>query len=204
MTPIRSSLVFVAALCAASLVHSAETAAPQLASIFNGKDISGWKPNGDASIWTVENGVLTGRNNSKREGGTISTEKSYKNFVLELDVKYMPPADSGITMRKPSLQMQIGTSHSQRTELTGSFYLGALAYTNDSTARDTWRFFKPGDWNTIRLEARGSIFTVYVNGQQVHRYADDKHPDEAPVSLQVHNDEQSKIEFRNIKIAELK
>lgn len=204
MIKLRSTLALVAALAATSLAQAADMAEPQLVSIFNGKDLTGWKPNGDASIWTVENGIIVGRNNAKREGGTLATEKSYKNFVLEFDVKYMPPADSGVMMRKPSLQMQIGTSHSLRTELTGSFYLGALSYTNDSTANDTWKVFKPGDWNTIRLQARGAIFTVWVNGQKVHTYADDKHPDAAPVSVQVHNNEQSRIEFRNLKIAELK
>jgi hypothetical protein len=204
MKSFRSLVACVAVLSASSLVSAAEMATPVFTTIFNGKDLTGWKPNGDPSIWTVKNGILVGTNNAKREGSTISTEKSYKNFIIELDVKYMPPADSGITMRKPSLQMQIGTSHSLKTELTGSFYLGQLSYTDDSTAKDTWKHFKPGDWNTIRLQARGAIFTVWVNGQKVHTYADDKHPDEAPVNLQVHNNEQSTIEFRNIKIAELK
>jgi len=204
MNKLRSTFVFVTALAASAFVQAADMSEPQLVSIFNGKDLTGWKANGDASIWTVENGIIVGKNNAKREGGTLATVKEYKNFVIELDVKYMPPADSGIMMRKPGLQMQIGTSHSLKTELTGSFYLGALSYTDDSTAKDAWKVFKPGDWNTIRLQARGAIFTVWINGQKVHTYADDKHPDAGPVSVQVHNDEQSKIEFRNIKIAELK
>ncbi len=204
MNKLRSTFVIVTALAASAFVQAADMSEPQFVSIFNGKDLTGWKANGDASIWTVENGIIVGKNNAKREGGTLATTKEYKNFVIELDVKYMPPADSGIMMRKPGLQMQIGTSHSLKTELTGSFYLGALSYTDDSTAKDTWKVFKPGDWNTIRLQARGAIFTVWVNGQKVHTYADDKHPDAGPVSVQVHNDEQSKIEFRNIKIAELK
>lgn len=195
-------IVLVAALFAAPLAQSAERAEPAFVSIFNGKDLTGWT--GPTSIWSVKDGVLVGRSTAKREGGSIATEKSYKNFVLEFDVKYMPPADSGVMMRRPSLQMQIGTSHSQWTELTGSFYLGALAYTETSTAKDTWKFFFPGRWNTIRLEARGAIFTVSVNGQQVHRYADAGHPDAAPISFQVHNDEDSMIEFKNIKIAELR
>jgi len=204
MIPLRSVFVLVAALCAASFAHAADPSEPQFTSIFNGRDFSGWKPNGSLPIWSVENGIFTGRSTPDRKGGTISTVKAYKNFILELDVKYMPPADSGITFRTPELQMQIGTSASLRTELTGSFYLGELSYTDDSTAKDTWKFFKPGDWNTIRLQARGAIFTVWVNGQMVHRYADNKYPDPGPISLQVHDNFDMKVEFKNIRIAELK
>ena len=55
----------------------------------------------------------------------------------------MPPADSGIGMRN-GLQMQIGTSHSQWIELTGSFYQGALGYPDYATAKEAWRYFLPG------------------------------------------------------------
>jgi len=211
MNPTRYLLVFAAALAAASLAPAADPEYPRydtrvplnFETIFNGRDLTGWTTDAPASVWTVKDGILVGRNTPKREGGNIRSAKSYKNFVLELDVKYRPPGDSGISFRQPSLQMQIGTSHSQWTELTGSFYLGALGYTNDSTAKDTWRFFYPGRWNSIRLEARGSIFTVYINGQQAHRYASTAHPNEAPVSLQVHNNDDLLIEFRNIRIAQL-
>ena len=204
MKMLRPLTLLLAALVVLTSARAAETAAPNFVSVFNGKDLAGWKPNGDATIWTVANGALVGRSNAKHMGGTISTEKSYKNFIIDLDVKYLPPADSGIEMRKPGLQMQIGTSASLRTELTGSFYLGALSYTDDSTAKDTWKHLKHGDWNHIRLQARGSIFTVWVNGQIVNTYADAAHPDEAPISLQVHDNFDMKIEFKNIRIAELK
>ncbi|MSU66425.1 MAG: DUF1080 domain-containing protein [Opitutus sp.] len=205
MTSIRSTLVLAAVFFAASLAFSAETAAPQFGSIFNGKDLTGWKSTGDASIWFADQGTLVGRSNAKREGSTLSTHKKYKNFILELDFKYLPPADSGVMIREPALQMQIGTSASLRTELTGSFYLGGvLTYTNDSIAKDTWKYFYPGDWNSLRLEAKGAVFTVWINGQIVNRFVDDKFPDVGPISVQVHQGFDMKIEFKNIRIAELK
>jgi hypothetical protein len=201
---LRSLALVCTALVALSAARAAETAAPNFVSIFNGKDLTGWKPNGDPSIWSVQDGALVGRSNPQRKGSTIDTEKSYKNFIIECDVKYLPPADSGIEFRQPRLQMQIGTSASLRIELTGSFYLGALSYTDNSTAKDTWKVLKHGDWNHIRLEARGAIFTVWINGQMVHRYADAGHPDAGPISLQVHDNFDMKIEFKNIRVAELK
>ena len=57
---------------------------------------------------------------------------------------------------------------------------------------------------TAAPSPRGSIFTVWINGQIVNTYADAAHPDEAPISLQVHDNFDMKIEFKNIRIAELK
>jgi hypothetical protein len=204
MITLRTALAFAAAVSAAAFVYSAEMAPPQLKSIFNGQDLSGWKvTEGDRAIWFVENGSLVGRSNAKMEGSIIATDKPYKNFIMEFDVKYLPPADSGVTMRTPPLQMQIGTSASLRTELTGSFYLGALGYTDYSTAKETWKHFKPGDWNTIRIQARGAIFTVWVNGQLVIRYADEKHADPGPLTFQVHQNFDMRVEFKNVRVAEL-
>lgn len=205
-----SLLLLAGALAVSSVLRSAESAEPQFVSIFNGKDLTGWTTAGGrggaagANLWRAENGVLIGQSDEKKTGGTLRTEKSYKNFILEVDVKYMPPADSGITLRSPAMQMQIGTSHSQKIELTGSFYQGALGYPDYATAKDAWKYFLPGRWNTIRLEARGAIFTVSINGQIVIKYSDDKHPDAGPISVQVHQDEDMKIEFKNMRIAELK
>src|SRR5690606_23540814 len=61
----RSARAVLTWLAAATLVHSAEMADPQFVPLFNGKDLTGWKPNANA-LWTVENGVLVGRNNPLR------------------------------------------------------------------------------------------------------------------------------------------
>jgi hypothetical protein len=203
MTSLRSICTVVALLATSSLLRSADEQL-KFVSIFNGTDLTGWKNAGTGpNLWRAENGVLIGESDQAQTGGTLHTEKSYKNFVLEFDVKYMPPADSGIMMRSPAIQMQIGTSHSQKIELTGSFYQGALGYPDSATALNAWRYFLPGRWNTIRLDVRGAIYTVYINGQIVNHYSDDKHPDAGPISVQVHQQENMKIEFKNMKIADL-
>jgi Domain of Unknown Function (DUF1080) len=205
----RLLLLVVGALAVTSVLRAAAPEALKFEPIFNGKDLTGWtQPEGRGgkaagpNLWRVENGVLIGESDKAQTGGTLRTEKTYRNFVLEFDVKYMPPADSGIGMRD-GLQMQIGTSHSQWVELTGSFYQGALGYPDFADAETAWRYFYPGRWNTIRIDARGAIFLVSINGQIVNRYTDDKHPDAGPITVQVHSNEDMKIEFRNMKIADL-
>jgi hypothetical protein len=197
-------VVAILATSSALRASAADQVPLNFVSIFNGKDLTGWVNAGSGpNLWRAENGVLIGESDKAQTGGTLRTEKTYKNFVLEFDVKYLPPADSGIMMRSPAIQMQIGTSHSQWIELTGSFYQGALNYPDYATAKEAWRSFLPGRWNTIRLDVRGAMYRVYINGQLVNTYADDKHPDAGPIAVQVHQQEDMKIEFKNLKIADL-
>ena len=81
-----------------SLSTAEEKAGRGFKPLFNGKDLSGWKtfldpkkPDADpAKTWTVEDGVIqcTGRPN-----GYFYTEKSFKNYVLRYDWKYLKPAE---------------------------------------------------------------------------------------------------------------
>ena len=63
----------------------------------------------------------------------------------------------------------------------------------------------PGGWNRIRLEARGDTFTVWLNGQQVSRFHDTagKYRLPGPIGLQIHGGVVMKVEFRNLRAAEL-
>lgn len=57
-------------------------------SLFNGKDLSGWKvPEGDNGHWKVANGVIDydARSESKLSDKSLWSNKSYKDFVLRLD-----------------------------------------------------------------------------------------------------------------------
>ena len=62
---------------------------------------------------------------------------------------------------------------------------------------------KPGDWNRIRVEARGDTFTVWLNGEQVSRYSDQKYSGPAPIGLQIHAGLPMKVEFRDLRATAL-
>ena len=194
-----TALLFVAS---ASFARAAEKA-PAFQSIFNGKDLTGWAVPTPNPFWRVENGVLIGSNDEKQTGSMLKTEKSYKNFVIELDARVEDPMDSGLFMRTPALQMQIGKSISLKKEMTGSFYINKGAYIEAGQAKDAVKLLKHGEWNTIRLEAKGDTFTVWLNGTQASRYTNPGYPDAGPISVQVHQKIGGKVEFRNIRVAEL-
>lgn len=176
----------------------------EFVSLFNGKDLTGWKVPDPNPFWKVVDGILVGENDEKLKGSMLYTEKSYKDFIFEADVRWNGEIDSGFMIRKPELQMQIGVSRSLKKDMTCSFYTGGQErYPEAGQAKDIEKVLKPGDWNTIRLMAKGDTFTVWCNGVKVTEYKNPKYASPAPIGLQIHPGVKMKVEFRNIKIQEL-
>lgn len=170
-------------------------------SIFNGKDLTGWKVPDPNPFWKVIDGILVGENDEKLKGSMLYTEKSYKDFIFEADVRWEGEIDSGFMVRKPELQMQIGVSRSLKRDMTCSFYTGGQErYPEAGQAKDIEKVLKKNDWNTIRLQAKGDTFTVWCNGQKVTEYTNPKYSGAAPIGLQIHPGVKMKVEFKNIKI----
>lgn len=201
------SLVLVCLLF--PIVALAETKSADLQSIFNGKDLAGWKVPHPNPFWTVVDGVLVGENEEKLKGHILFTERSYTNFVLELEVRWSGEIDSGIMLRNPELQVQFGISRSLKRDMTGAFYLAKSSvnpqsgYPEAGWPKNMDKLFKPDDWNQFRLEARGDVFTVWLNGKQVVQYTDARYSGAAPIGVQVHPGLKMKVEFRNIRAVAL-
>ena len=63
-------------------------AEPELKSIFNGKNLSGWQPpkgNDEAGWYKAEDGILKIQSGPKKKGSILWTKKEYRNFVMEFD-----------------------------------------------------------------------------------------------------------------------
>jgi hypothetical protein len=164
--------------------------------IFNGSDLQGWKaPEGP--FWRVENGVLVGENDAAKKGAMLYTDRVYGDVAVEADCRFSGEIDSGIMLRKPEIQVQIGVSRSLKRDMTCSFYTGT--YPEEARATRAGDLLKPDDWNRIRVEARGDTFTVWLNGEQVSRYTNPKYAEPAPIGLQIHAGLPMKVEFRNIR-----
>ncbi len=192
---------------AATLAGTADE--PKLRPLFNGKDLSNFKAEGASEFWRIENEVLIGENNAEKKGHYLWTEKSYGDFVLEFDVRWKAGTDrgvdTGIEMRQPKIQLQLGVSGSLRVDMTGSFYTGGKpAYPEAGQAKEAKKLMKPeGEWNTFRIQAKGDTFTCWINGEKASEYTDPKFSGAAPLGLQIHGGVEMKCEYRNVKIAEL-
>lgn len=177
---------------------------PKLEPIFNGKDLAGWRTEGAEGFWRVEEGVLIGENVAGEAGHYLWTERSYGDFALEFDVRWTGEVDTGIEMREPHIQMQLGVSRSLKRDMSGSFYVGKPGYPEAGQAKTAAQLMNPdGQWNSFRIEARGPVFKVWINGQPASHYTDDKFIGPGPLGLQIHGGLKMKVEYRNLRAAAL-
>ncbi|MEX2044730.1 MAG: DUF1080 domain-containing protein [Opitutus sp.] len=194
---------------ALTVVVRSAAAEPRLAPLFNGKDLTHFNAEDSKAFWRVENGVLIGENDAAMKGNYLWTGKEYGDFVIEFDVcwKTTTPrgVDTGLQMRKPAIQLQLGVSGSLRVDMSGSFYTGGKpAYPESGQAKNARELMKPeGEWNTIRIQAQGTTFTCWINGVKASEYTDSRFAGAAPLGFQIHPKVEMKCEYRNIRIAEL-
>jgi hypothetical protein len=206
MKPFLPAFAFALLLGSALGASAAE---PKLMPLFNGKDLTNFKAEEAKGFWRVENGVLIGENDAAKKGNYLWTQKEYGDFVLEFDVRWKSVSergvDTGVEMRKPKIQLQLGVSGSLKVDMSGSWYTGGKpAYPEAGQAKDAKKLMKPeGEWNKIRIQAKGNTFTCWINGTKASEYTDAKFSGAAPLGLQIHGGVVMKCEYRNIRIAEL-
>ena len=172
------------------------TESPVLREIFNGRDFTGWKLPAEP-YWRVVDGTIVGESDADKKGSMLYTEQAYGDVVFETEFRFQGDVDSGVMLRQPEAQVQIGISRSLKRDMTGSFYVGK--YPEEAQAKRAGELLKPGAWNKLRIAVRGDTFTVWLNGEQVSTYTSTAHRGPGPIGLQIHKNVQMKIEFRNLK-----
>ncbi len=192
-----------------SIIHKTATAEPNSIPpgahpLFAGASFTGWKISADNPYWKFSpDGILVAENDPALHGYDLYSEKSYKDVEFEIEFRYADNSDSGVYLRSPLIQVQIGVSSSVHTEKTGSLFQEGRGggYVANATGVD--KLLKVGDWNKIRFIAHGGSLKVWVNGTQVLDTTITKYPDAAPLGLQLHPGVKMKIEFRNGWVKEL-
>lgn len=186
----------LAAFLAATLVSHA---APE--PIFDGQSLAGWKTVG-ADVWTAADGVLTGTSNDKKQGSILWTEKEYTDFVFTCEFRFEGKIDSGVFLRHENDQIQIGISGSLKRDMTASPYI-ASKRGYPAEAKGVVELLKEGEWNTMKITAKGAVYTVELNGKEVSNYTSETAKEKGPIGLQVHPGVTMKIDFRAITHASL-
>jgi hypothetical protein len=198
----RTSFALLVIACLSLTVATAPASAADvpptanLPPIFNGTDLTGWKVPAEP-YWTVVDGVIVGQSDEQKKGSMLFTEKPYGDVIVEGEVRFTGEIDSGIMVRKPELQVQIGVSRSLKKDMTCSFYNGT--YPEEARANRAAELLKVGEWNRIRVEAKGDTFTVWLNGEQVSQYKNAAYAEPAPIGLQIHGGLVMKVEFRDLR-----
>ena len=193
-------------ICCAILLVSAASlvAGPKLKPIFNGKDLSGWEvPDGndEAGWYKAVEGVLKIQSGPKKKGSILWSKKKYRNFVVEFEFRMGEGrVDSGMHVRTKD-QIQIGISGSLNRDMTCSPYIPGKGYPVE--AKNIKKLLKPKGWNTMRIQAIGKEYTVWLQGEKVMTYKSDSAIDEGPIGIQLHGGRVMGIDYRKLKLAEL-
>ena len=168
---------------------------PGYVSLFNGDDLTGWgfrakktfkptatfdgkKASNDARYVAI-NGrlVVTTPPEGRRVQQLWTTREFPKNFILRLEFRATPNADSGVFIRKPQLQCR------------------------DYVLAGPWKDlknYKPQEWNEIVAIVKDGVAHCTCNGEVLN--AEFKVPPTGPIGLE---GDRGQMEYRRIRVKEL-
>jgi HEAT repeat protein len=199
--------------------------------IFNGKDLSGWssKP----GWWTVEDGALTAQSTLEKPckecNYLIWRGGQPGDFELLADFKLSREGNSGIQIRSEerpdwdTFGYQADMSgdgalvgfvyHHSRGLVAGCGERAAFAADGKKSVEtigapaDLLKHYKLADWNTYRIVCRGPSIDLYINSILMCQITD-HHATQAAargiIALQMHPGPPMKVQFKNIRLKELK
>ena len=169
--------------------------------IFNGRDLSGWtvEPEAMAACWTVQDGVLHLQNDDAMTGSILWTTREYADFLLECEFRLgEETVDTGIFLRHPREQIQIGQSGSLKRDMTGSPYIDGVGYPVE--ADGVGDLLKTDGWNRLSIRAVGPTYTVLLDGVEVLDYESPTAEERGPIGIQLHSKRVMTAAFRNIRL----
>ena len=196
--------------------------------LFDGRTLNGWKQLGGKGRFEVRDGTIVGIvTEGVTESSYLTTEAEFGEFVFECEFRPEPGINSGIQFRSSRGSEKTKRVHGYQYEidatpraLTGGIFeesrRGWLAPTGGTgEPLETWNKthgdrLKPGDWNTMRIEARGPRIRTWLNG---HLFADFHDKDETRFrtgifALQVHSSRNpaqhgKEIAYRKLRVQKL-
>jgi hypothetical protein len=194
-------------LLAALLLAPQAPADDRTVEIFNGRDLTGWKAHGDAR-YVVEDGAILGET-TKGGHSFLVTERSFGDFVFEVDVKTEKRGNSGIQIRSQVTEKgrmvgyQIEIDPSERSWSGGLYDEGRRGWLQNLEGREEARAaFRFGEWNSYRIECRGPWIRTWINGVPITDHLD---PVDAAgvIGLQVHSGKNTRVRWGALELLDL-
>jgi len=203
-------LAMLALLVLPAVMPAAETAG--WVPLFNGKDLSGWRNNGEET-WVVEDGTILCESAAGKYG-YLTTEKTYHDFNLRLRFKGEKPGNSGVFFHShivgvdpqhgPDIEgMQVEVDPSVGNHTGGLYESGGRGWVIQPTAQGE-RALKPvGEWNDLEVSVRGNHIVTRLNGVQIVDYNDPapKYSD-GVLGLQIHVGGGVRVRWKDLYIQE--
>jgi hypothetical protein len=130
----------------------------ELVDLFNGRNLSGWKPRtpGVKNGWLVRDGVLV----NAAPGNDLLTERKFSDFKLHAEFRYPKKSNSGIYLRG-RYEVQIEDTYGEEPD---SHKLGGVyGFLTPSVNAGK----KAGEWQTMEIILVGRVVTVVLNGERI-------------------------------------
>ncbi len=200
-------------------------------SLFNGKDLTGWK--GDSELWSVEDGCITGKTKGKDHlsyNKFLIWDGVAADFEFRCEFRLEGNNNSGVQYRSKHDKTRgdwvvVGYQadiHS-KAEFTGMLYdekgRGIVAKRGQKVvvtpegkkeATSLKGEFKAVDltkWHELTIIARGNRLIHKVNGVVAVDITDNQESEremEGVIAFQVHRGEAMKAQFRNVRLKKIK
>jgi hypothetical protein len=175
-------------------------------SLFNGKDLTGWKIYGTEK-WYVENGLLICESGPDKKYGYLATEKFYKNFDISVEFLQEANGNSGLFFRSTiegtkiaGWQCEVAPQGKDTGGIYESYGRGWLKQIEDEKEN----ILKPGKWNKLRLRVEGDRVQSWLNGKPMVDFSDEKiGKADGSIALQIHDGGGIKVKWRKLIIQEL-
>jgi len=204
MRAFRTCLLICVALFLApapALLRADDKSADGWISLFNGKDLTGWKAS-EKVEWKVVDGLIV----TPPQRSHLFTDAEYKNFEFKADVMTTPGSNSGIyfhtkyedTFPNNGIECQVNLTHTDPVK-SGSLYFIVKRF--EAPAKDN-------EWYTQHIIVKGKAVTVKINDKVLYEYVE---PDgvtgtrrigKGSFALQAH-DPKSVVKYRNIMVKPL-
>jgi hypothetical protein len=164
--------------------------------LFNGKDLTGWKPDKDnPAAWKVEEGTLV----SPAHGPELINDSKFEDFKLHIEFNCERSANSGVYLRgRYEVQVEDDSIQEPPSHHTGGIY-GFIAPSPEMPR-------KPGEWQTFDITLVGRTVTVVQNGQTIINRQEipgitgsalDSH-EQLPGPIYLQGSEDNHVAYRNI------
>jgi hypothetical protein len=178
------------------------TTAPQWGkpiSLFNGKDLTGWRMEKSSSgrTWKVEQRTLV----SPGEGPELIGIPKFEDFKLHVEFNCGPKSNSGVYLRgRYEVQVETDSIQEPPSHHMGAVY-GFLAPSPEMPRQ-------PGVWQSYDITLVGRMVTVVQNGQTIIDNKEipgitggalDSH-EQLPGPIYLQGSEEGRVAFRNIVI----
>ncbi len=144
-------------------------------SLFNGKDLTGWRVYGTEK-WFVQKGELICESGPDKQYGYLATDEEYKDFELTVQFLQESNGNSGVFFHSQvegtkisGWQAEVAPAGKHTGGIYESYGRGWLI----KPTPEKERALKEGQWNTMKVMVKDHQVTTWLNGIEMVTLEDD-------------------------------